>query len=424
MKKSHSILRYVASAVCFLCFGQVLGQSLAAKLQSLQQELANVRTQEQQILKEIESVKLTQVQEELLEVGLPKMEADEQLIKHSAMMLVYDEEHEQAKWVAHMITQDIKEGRVTRTNDFRPDPMVKTGTAIEKDYFLKFLQPDSTYQYDGYGYDRGHLAPSADFRWSEQALSESYFYSNMSPQLPEFNREIWADLENTLRGYIYRHANARLLVVTGGILSDDLPKVERSENQVSVPKFFYKVVLDLTNKRAIAFVLPNQGTTYPLASFAVSIDQVEQVTGLDFYHQLEDDLEDQLEAMTETEAWIPEVNKGYKKPIAPDALPKNAINTAMAKQWVDNAKDIKVCGTVVSARASRRGNILINLDQPFPDQVFTIFIRKEYLVNFAYDPEKELNGQQICGKGRVVDFNGQPAMFIEDEAAIEWLGSN
>ena len=111
------------------------------------------------------------------------------------MSLVYSEEHEQAKWVAHIISPDIITGNVSRTNDFRPDPHVSTGSTVEEDYFLKYLQPDSSYKYDGYGFDRGHLAPSADFRWSTTALSESYFYSNMSPQRPEFNRGTWAELE-------------------------------------------------------------------------------------------------------------------------------------------------------------------------------------------------------------------------------------
>src|SRR5690606_2430798 len=101
----------------------------------------------------------------------------------------------QARWVAHIILPDIIDGQVTRSNDFRVDPMVRSGTAVEADYFLQSQKPDGTIEYDGFGYDRGHLAPSADFRWSESALSESYYYSNMSPQLAEFNRNGWAELE-------------------------------------------------------------------------------------------------------------------------------------------------------------------------------------------------------------------------------------
>lgn len=164
---------------------------------------------------------------------------------HSCMALVYDEAHEQAKWVAHMVLPDIMEGKISRSNDFRTDPLVKTGSTDETDYFLKTQQPNGSYTYDGFGYDRGHLAPSADFRWSLKALSESYLYSNMSPQLPEFNRELWSGLEDKVRAYIYRNPTSRLFVVTGPILDAKPPVIERSVNKVAIPKAFFKVLLDL-----------------------------------------------------------------------------------------------------------------------------------------------------------------------------------
>ena len=134
--------------------------------------------------------------QEIKNILLPELKPGEDLIEHSALFLVYDEQHEQSKWVAHKISQNISEGSVGRTNDFREDTLIKTGSASEKDYFTKSLNEQGKYSYNGYGFDRGHLAPSADFRWSKTALSESYFYSNMSPQLPEFNRKGWAKLEN------------------------------------------------------------------------------------------------------------------------------------------------------------------------------------------------------------------------------------
>jgi endonuclease G len=73
------------------------------------------------------------------------------------------------------------------------DDKVSCGTAVEADYFLRTENPDGTHGYDGFGFDRGHLAPSADFRWSATALSESYYYSNMTPQRPGFNQESWAE---------------------------------------------------------------------------------------------------------------------------------------------------------------------------------------------------------------------------------------
>jgi len=173
------------------------------------------------------------------------------------MLLSYNEQHEQANWVAHIIVPDVITGVVFRSNDFRTDPLVKSGTADQADYFLTDTLADGKVKYDGFGYDRGHLAPSADFRWSAKALSESYFYSNMSPQLPELNREIWADLENTLRGYIHNNSDAQLYVVTGPILKNDLPKMERSIHKLSIPESYFKVIIDLKNQRGIGFIMPN-----------------------------------------------------------------------------------------------------------------------------------------------------------------------
>ena len=108
-------------------------------------------------------------------------------------------------------------------NNFRKDELVTSGTASKADYWYS-------------GYDRGHLAPSADFRWSKTALSESYFYSNMAPQLPELNREKWAELENAIREYVIEN-KIQVYVVTGGILNDSLPRMQNKgrENEVSIP---------------------------------------------------------------------------------------------------------------------------------------------------------------------------------------------
>ena len=96
---------------------------------------------------------------------------------------------------------------------------------LKKDFFLKQKKENGKYAYEGFGYDRGHLAPSADFRWSKKALSESYFYSNMSPQVASFNRECWADLEGLIRGYVYENKRD-LIVYTGPVLHEGLKNTQ------------------------------------------------------------------------------------------------------------------------------------------------------------------------------------------------------
>lgn len=397
-------------ALPFLASAQDLDQQIDA----VNQELQALETRKAELKAGLEDLKLARLRRDLQTIGLPS----DNYILHSAMALEYAEAHEQARWVAHIILPDVIEGNVGRTNDFRPDPKVTTGTAVEEDYFLKYLQPDSTYEYDGFGYDRGHLAPSADFRWSERALSESYYYSNMSPQLADFNREGWAALEALLRDYIYRFPETQLYVVTGGILHDELPVIERGVNQVSIPEQYFKVALDLDRQRAIGFIMPNRKLTYPLETFALTVDEVEALTGLDFFQGLPDELEASLESTLDKAAWLPALAQGDAEPLYPPSLAPGYFNTVQARQYMGRGEEINVCGAVVSTRYSRSGNLWINVDKQFPNQIFSAFIRKKDLVNFSFDPEKELANKQVCFHGKVEDFNGTPTMNLYSEEDI------
>jgi endonuclease G len=241
----------------------------------------------------------------------------------------------------------------------------------------------------------------------------------MSPQLAAFNRDAWGDLEDRIRGYLYRNSDVQLYVVTGPVLEDGLPVIERGVNKVRIPKAYWKIALDLQNKRAIAFVMPNRAITEPLSSFAVSIDQVETLTGLDFFSKLPDDVEALVEAQKSSTDWLKESTAGDVAPLFAPDLPRNHFNTTQAALYKGKKDQVSICGTVVGARRSRAGNILLNLDRQFPNQVFTVFIRKEFIPNFGYDPETALKGKVICTKGSVMDMDGTATMFIDGEGAIE-----
>jgi len=397
----------------------LLSQTPQEKLTGLEEELTAVEAKREKIETKIEGVKLEILHLDLAAYGLPEIGEGEEVVHHQAMSLVYSEEHEQAKWVAHIIMPEMMTGKVARTNDFRVDPMVKTGTCVEKDYFLKTLKPDSTYDYDGYGYDRGHLAPSADFRWSATALSESYFYSNMSPQDPDFNRGIWADLEGLLRAYIFRNPESRLFVVTGPCLETGLPVVERGINKPSIPKQYFKVVMDMEERKGIGFILPNEKSSAPLASYSMTIDEVERLTGINFFAQLPDALEDQVERQAFTQDWIPVSEQSDVNPLYAPDLPKGHFNTKQAKLYVNKGSEVSICGKVVAARRSRKGNIVINLDRAYPNETFIVFINKEKIANFSYDPEGEWKGKYVKVTGKVSKLGSTPAMFIEKETVIE-----
>jgi len=210
-----------------------------------------------------------------------------QVVKHTYYVLSYSEVHEQPEWVYYKLTASFVNGPVSRTDDFRPDPKVSTGSA-------------QLYDYKGSGYDRGHLCPAGDMKLSRQAMSETFYMSNMSPQEPSFNRGIWKNLEATVRNWAVREGE--IYVVTGGILKSTKGTI--GTNRVAVPKYYYKVVYDPTgDKKMIALILPNEKGTKPLQSYVVSVDEVEALTGIDFFPELPDNLENRLESSSNTALW-------------------------------------------------------------------------------------------------------------------------
>lgn len=390
------------------------GQNIETQLKTLENKLENLRQQQKEVESAIEDLKMQKVMLDLQPM-LPALEAGEELVQHSMMALVYAEAYEQARWVGHIITPDVVNGVVGRTNDFRPDPKIKTGSAVEQDYFLKTLQPDSAYVYDGFGYDRGHLAPSADFRWSEKALSESYYYSNMSPQLADFNRGVWAELEGLLRAYLYRNPTTQLYVFTGPVLRPGLPTIARAKNKVAIPEQFWKIALDLTNRKAIAFVVPQNPKGYPLSSFATTIDEIEKATGINFFAGMEDGLEESLEKQSDKSAFLTTIAAGDVEPLSAQSLPPAHFNTVQAKLYMGRNQEIRVCGKVVSARTSRNGNVLLNLDQRYPNELFTVFINKDQLVNFSYNPLENWKDKYLVVRGKVSNLGGVPVIYVERE---------
>jgi len=219
---------------------------------------------------------------------LPDADSAE-VVFHTAYSLLYNEGHEQADWVAYMLTRSMVSQKIAgRSNNFIMDPLIKSQSAGNRDYA-------------GSGYDRGHLAPAADMAWSATAMKESFYYSNMSPQAPSFNRGIWSKLEDQVRRWAMEYDT--LYVVTGPILQADLPTI--GPNKVSVPEHFYKVILHYTQSgvKGIGFILPNAGSNLPLQRFAVSIDSVQRVTGIRFFPKMPEQQEPIIKKMLSTEYW-------------------------------------------------------------------------------------------------------------------------
>lgn len=388
--------------------------SINESIEKLEKEEQDLFARQKKIEEELENLRLSKIREDLHKVGLPTVKAglDNQIVEHGAMILSYNEKYEQANWSAHIVVPAVNKGNLSRTNNFRIDSLVKTGSAVKEDYWNS-------------GYDRGHLAPSADFRWSARAISESYVYSNMAPQRPEFNRESWAALESFIRQNVWV-SGEQLYVVTGPVFTDSMATLTQGPNVIAIPKYFYKVVLDITGeeKKAIAFIMPNERCKNPQVTYAVSIDEVEKQTGLDFFNQLEDGLEAQLEGNFDFGKWegLKEGEVSNQVPLTLKQRPPNSLNSLDAYLFLN--KKGCVCGTVVSTHKSKSGSVFFNFDAKFPDHNFSGSIWGSNLQNFSYAPEIELLGKRLCITGKITEHKEKPTMTVEDEHQIMFIDEN
>lgn len=220
---------------------------------------------------------------------LPAISNNDQVIARKGYTLSYAPDYGQAKWVAYVLRgKQFQKEHYGRSNQFKPDPKAKPHSADDEDY-------------EGSGYDRGHLAPAEDMSWSAASMRESFYYSNISPQLPAFNRGVWKRLEELVRFWATTYDS--LYVVTGPVLTKGLTSI--GPDQIAVPKYYYKVVLQYSpaGVRGIGFVLPNESSLKTLRSFAVPIDSVEKLTGLDFYPRLPDEEEEKIESKAVLSNW-------------------------------------------------------------------------------------------------------------------------
>ncbi|RRQ50514.1 DNA/RNA non-specific endonuclease [Maribacter algicola] len=210
------------------------------------------------------------------------------IVHHSYFSLSYNEPFEQAEWVAY----ELEKKHLTYDDRNRPyfieDPWVKSKSADWRNY-------------KGSGYDRGHLCPAGDRRFSEQAYNETFYTSNISPQDKDFNAGVWNRLEMQVRQWAKRYG--KVIVITGGVLEQGLQEI--GEEDVDVPKKFYKIVARKEGKKfkVLGFLLPGAEQQRPLQDFCIPIDSIEALTGIDFFGQMDVGLQKELEGKVDTEDW-------------------------------------------------------------------------------------------------------------------------
>lgn len=220
---------------------------------------------------------------------------------HKHYSLSYSEADEQAEWVAYELTKNESQGVEERADLFSEDPIIKTGSA-------------KPYEYRNSGYDKGHLAPSADMRFDEEAMAECFYMSNVSPQTNDMNAGIWNDLEKKTRSWARYYG--RVYVICGPVLNipekqkkklqyDDKYKGKTTTN-ITIPEYFYKIVFDFSKKgkeKMIAFCIPNKATSKSYRDYAVSVDSIEKMTNLDFFTNLPLDVQAKYESSFDIDKW-------------------------------------------------------------------------------------------------------------------------
>lgn len=263
---------------------------IVAKYMGVDQEVLD------QLIEKEGDVNIEQVEEGLvkgkLENFLPSTHFGDTL-GYANFTVSYAERYKQAEWVAYEITAaNLEKEGFRRPSKFKSDPR------IDKKEVVKHQD------YSASGYDRGHLCSAADMSWDRDAIDETFYTTNISPQEPKFNRGIWKYLESNVRGWAMQYGH--VYVVTGPVLTQRAKKrFPKDKSYVAVPRQYYKVVLDYTTDKpeAIGFLMPNEDTKKRIDEFVVTIDEIEKLTGLDFFAEMDDDLEDEVESNHNLAHW-------------------------------------------------------------------------------------------------------------------------
>lgn len=212
------------------------------------------------------------------------------IIEHMGFTLSYNERRRIPNWVAYELLDSELYGDFERTDSFRPDPSFKGRQAYDSDY-------------RGSGWDRGHMAPSADMKWSSQVQEECFYLTNICPQNHNLNAGVWNDLEKRVRAEARYYKT--LWVVCG-------PVVDRNrygtigDNQVTVPDGFFKALLARRRDGeyiSIGFYFPNEAGRGPLSGYAMSVNDLEERIGMDLFYNLDPDVQEEVEGVFNPADW-------------------------------------------------------------------------------------------------------------------------
>jgi len=249
------------------------------------------------VFKDKESSIVTNLQYELASI---QSNVPEEILKHTGYTVSYNKDWRIPNWVAYELTTEEVEGVFPRENKFIDDPAIY-GEAETEDY-------------SNSGYDRGHMAPAGDMKWSKIAMEESFYMTNICPQNHNLNGGDWKDLEEHVRKMASKYDH--IYVCCGPIVESPLHTIGRySFGRIVVPDAFFKVLLRQKKDStwtAIGFKMLNKPGHNHLASYAMSVEELEKLTEFDFFYNLPDSIEEFVEksyTLTDWDIEVPISNK-------------------------------------------------------------------------------------------------------------------
>lgn len=248
-------------------------------------------SEDTQLLNESETSEQSTFESTSLEIPRLTCSKPEQVLVRAGYTTSYNNKTKNANWVAWHLTSDHTSGRWSRDGiPYMVDMDVKGGRQELEDWYGHSLP-----------IDHGHLCPAGDCKWSKDAMEQSFLLTNMCPQNSNLNRGDWEELESRCRGWTKHYGE--VYIVCGPIFYNQNYKTI-GDNNVGVPDAFYKVVLRIGKKpQALGFIYPNDGTHHKMSYYVLSVDEVEDRTGIDFFYNLPDDIENEIEANSNLSRW-------------------------------------------------------------------------------------------------------------------------
>ena len=221
-------------------------------------------------------------------IPAPLNDRSEIIILRKAYVLSYNKDIKNPNWVAWLLSSKHANGNVPRRNDYREDMDVPSPRATNEDY-------------KGVKWTRGHMCPAGDNKWDKDAMSESNLLTNICPQHASLNSGLWNKIEQDCRNWAKQYGD--LYIVCGPVLYNREHETIGA-NKIVIPEAFFKVILCLTGTpKAIGFVVKNNEGKKKKDQFVNTVDEVERITGIDFFPNLPDDIENEVEAYVNLDDW-------------------------------------------------------------------------------------------------------------------------